>query len=500
MQYAPASRGVASAHFNRQDEKRRKLSLAMDLRPTSLEVEDQQAPSVALHRLPFLWHCPGANPESRLLGCDVAGRPCFMKRIFNPAKRKRILIVDDDHTLGNIYRDQLRHGFEVEVAGNNRDARQKIQNGAVDLVILDFSAPGTERVKILEKIRSDSETQALPVIILSNPFLGGLVRAARNAGATRCVTKAECTGHDFLRIVREVLGADPAATTPGVFVTDEATTPKAQTMLDAAFLRDVSETLASLRVSHYAFVKAEQEDLRRVELCEMRQQVHFMAGVAGLAGSCKAAQLASALEALFIDLHAKPRNIKSSVIRTIAQAVDGLGSFLDDTSTPVKALAPLKVLVVDGEIVARKTICSAMVKAGFVVVSLDNSTEAQRLLEKNRFDLIFLDAEMPGLDGIELCARTRKMPTNSTTPIVVVTAHADFEIRARSILSGGTDFIAKPFVSVELAVKALTLLLKGNCRTVSTATLRNNSPVKTEDYDTALSAGYATLKLAGSFA
>jgi CheY-like chemotaxis protein len=135
-----------------------------------------------------------------------------------------------------------------------------------------------------------------------------------------------------------------------------------------------------------------------------------------------------------------------------------------------------------------------------VVVSLDNSTEAQRLLEKNRFDLIFLDAEMPGLDGIELCARTRKMPTNRTTPIVVVTAHADFEIRARSILSGGTDFIAQPFVSVELAVKALTLLLKGNCRAASTATLRNNSPVKTENYETALSAGYATLKLAGSFA
>jgi CheY-like chemotaxis protein len=497
MQCTPVAGGVESAHFSRQDEKRRKLSLAMDLRPTSLEVEDQQAPSVALHRLPFLWHCPGANPESRLLGCDVAGQPCFMKRIFNPAKRKRILIVDDDYTLGNIYRDQLRHGFEVEVAGNNRDARQKIQNGAVDLVILDFSMPGTERVKILEKIRSDSETQALPVIILSNPFLGGLVRAARNAGATRCVTKAECTGQDFLRIVREVLGA---ATTTGVFVTDEATTPKAQTMLDAAFLRDVSETLASLRVSHYAFVKAEQEDLRRVELCEMRQQVHFMAGVAGLAGSCKAAQLASALEALFIDLHSKPRNIKSSVIRTIAQAVDGLGSFLDDTSAPVKALEPLKVLVVDDEIIARKTICSAMVKAGFAVVSLDNSMEAQRLLEKNRFDLIFLDAEMPGLDGIELCARTRKMPTNSTTPIVVVTAHADFEIRARSILSGGTDFIAKPFVSVELAVKALTLLLKGNCRAASTATLRNNSPVKTENYETALSAGYATLKLAGSFA
>ena len=422
-----------------------------------------------------------------------------MKTVFNPTNRKKILIVDDDNTLGNLYRDQLRHGFQVEVASNNREAGEKMQAIAFDLVILDLSTPGTDRVELIQKIRSGSETETVPVMVLSNLFLGGLIRAARDAGATRCVAKAACTGPDFLRNVREVL-AHAAGTTASAFVADDAAPLNSRPMLEAAFLKDVSETLASLRVSHYAFVKTEQEDLRRVELCEMREQIHFLTGVAGLKGFPKAAQLASALEALLIDLHAKPRNIKSSAIRTIAQAVEGLSSFLENASTPVKTLAPLKVLVVSEDVISRKTICSAMVKAGFVVESLGDSTKAERLLKKNRFDLIFLDVEAPGLDGIELWSRTRKMPVNRTTPIVVVTAHCDFGIRAQSILNGVTDFIAKPFVSVELAVKALTLLLKENRRAFSTQAVRNNSPVKTREFETLHFGSYPELEVVGAFA
>lgn len=420
-----------------------------------------------------------------------------MKRVFVPAQRKRILIVDDDSTLGHIYLDQLSHGFEVEVAGNNRAAREKLQHSAFDLVILDFSAPGSGRVELLQKIRA--EKQALPVIVLSNPFLGALVRAAQDAGVTKCVTKAECKRHDFLQMVREILGAERAEKS-SPFGNGEDPNLNSQMKLDATFLKDTSEALAKLRMSHHAFVKTGDEDLRRVELCEMRQRVHFMAGVTGLAGSGKSAQLASALEALFIDLHAKPRNIKATVLRTIAQAMDELGFSLEKISTPVETSAPSKVLVVDDETIARTTILSAMVKAGFTVVDLDNSLNAQQLLEKNRFDLIFLAVEMPGLDGIELCARTRKMLMNYNTPIVMVTAHSDFEMRARSVMSGGTDCIAKPFISVELTVKALTLLLKENRLASLSATGQNHSPDETEKCEIVPFTGYSELKILGAFA
>jgi CheY-like chemotaxis protein len=96
-------------------------------------------------------------------------------------------------------------------------------------------------------------------------------------------------------------------------------------------------------------------------------------------------------------------------------------------------------------------------------------------LEKTHFDLIFLDVEMPGLSGLELCSHIRQTTTNRSTPVVFVTAHSDFERRARSVLSGGNDFIAKPFLPIELAVKTLILLFKGKEEPLSTPDLKSSS-------------------------
>jgi DNA-binding response OmpR family regulator len=66
------------------------------------------------------------------------------------------------------------------------------------------------------------------------------------------------------------------------------------------------------------------------------------------------------------------------------------------------------------------------------------------------------------------------MATNRSTPVVFVTAHSDFERRARSVLSGGNDFIAKPFLPIELAVKTLILLFKGKEGPLSTPDLESS--------------------------
>jgi DNA-binding response OmpR family regulator len=73
---------------------------------------------------------------------------------------------------------------------------------------------------------------------------------------------------------------------------------------------------------------------------------------------------------------------------------------------------------------------------------------------------------MPDLSGLDLCENIRKTATNRATPVVFVTAHSDFGSRAQSSLSGGNDFIAKPFLSVELALKALTWLFREELKSV----------------------------------
>ena len=68
---------------------------------------------------------------------------------------------------------------------------------------------------------------------------------------------------------------------------------------------------------------------------------------------------------------------------------------------------------------------------------------------------------MPGMNGFELCTKLRSMPAHKKTPVVFVTGLTDFESRANSTMSGGNDFIAKPFLFIELAVKALLYILRG---------------------------------------
>jgi DNA-binding response OmpR family regulator len=84
-----------------------------------------------------------------------------------------------------------------------------------------------------------------------------------------------------------------------------------------------------------------------------------------------------------------------------------------------------------------------------------------KLIEENRFDLIFLDVDMPRLDGLELCKKLRATEFNATTPVVFVTGLKDFETQAQSVLTGATDLIAKPVLLTELALKASIYLLRG---------------------------------------
>src|SRR5438067_690410 len=160
-----------------------------------------------------------------------------------------------------------------------------------------------------------------------------------------------------------------------------------------------------------------------------------------------------------------------------------------------EAVTSPKILVVDDEVISRETICSALGRATFPAKSLDDPLAAQRLLEGEHFDLIFLDVEMPGQTGLELCVKIRGMEPNRTTPIVFVTSHSDFGSRAQSTLSGGNDFIAKPFLLVELAVKALTWLFKEGSQPLLTASVQNGVRAKAGSHKSEVAASHSALEL-----
>src|SRR6266496_4752116 len=128
-----------------------------------------------------------------------------MKKIFTPAKKKSILIVDDDQFATQIYREKLEaQGFKIEVTRDFDSTLQTLKKGVVGLVILDLCLPGINVIELIKNIRSESAMQSLPIIAFSNPYLSNLTRAAVEAGATKFVAKVDNTPEQIIELVREL--------------------------------------------------------------------------------------------------------------------------------------------------------------------------------------------------------------------------------------------------------------------------------------------------------
>ena len=255
-----------------------------------------------------------------------------------------------------------------------------------------------------------------------------------------------------------VTGASAPATTPTTNEDDDAAF---QAELHKSFIESAPDTLAGLRKVMQEFGKASDEAARLSHLLELYRKIHALTGSAGIAGVTQIAQMAAGLEVLVKELHEKPKNLNASTLRTVAHSIDFIGDLFRYLETPVADTASANILVVDDEILSRRAITYALEKAGLKSSAVEDPQVALNLVTENTYDLIFLDVQMPGMDGFDLCTKIRALSKNKTTPVVFVTSLTDFKSRARSSLSGGSDLIAKPFMFIELSVKALAHVLRG---------------------------------------
>jgi len=116
-----------------------------------------------------------------------------------------------------------------------------------------------------------------------------------------------------------------------------------------------------------------------------------------------------------------------------------------------------KILIVD-DLEANVRLLDRMLRqAGHTcVASTMDPHEVCGLHRDNRYDLILLDLEMPGMDGFQVMEGLREIETEGYLPILVITAQPDHKLRA---LDGGArDFISKPFDLVEVRTRIRNLL------------------------------------------
>jgi len=103
----------------------------------------------------------------------------------------------------------------------------------------------------------------------------------------------------------------------------------------------------------------------------------------------------------------------------------------------------IKILVVEDHEINREFFCTILNKMGYEVLKANNGIEALRIAEAQTFDLVFMDIQMPGMDGYEATRHLRR--NGIKVPIVAVTANTVRGEIARCLHAGMNDYLAKPF-------------------------------------------------------
>lgn len=387
---------------------------------------------------------------------------------------KKILIIEDDQIVANVYRNKLAvEGYTTETAPDGETGLKLLRTLKPDLLILDLMLPGISGLEVIKLIRTEAEYAKLPIIVFSNTYLTNLIQEAWKAGATKCISKSNCSPREVLEVVRQTIGDSGAVPKVGRTTSVIQAPAKAfplHTETDSAFQADLRETfidslpatVVTLRGSLLALVKADGEMNRLKAIYELYRRIHALNGNAGMAGLVQIAHMSAALEALLKEIYEKPKNINPSTLRTVAAGVDFLGFLFEHGTLPDTQVTPAaNILVVDDEAISRRAIIYALEKAQLHSVNVEAPETALALLTESHFDLVFLDVDMPGMTGFELCSKLRALPFHKKTPVVFVTSLNDFDNRTSSSMAGGNDFIAKPFLFIELTVKALIHVLRG---------------------------------------
>jgi DNA-binding response OmpR family regulator len=373
---------------------------------------------------------------------------------------KRILIVEDDRLMADVYRDRLRtEGFAVHVAADGKAGLEMFDSHKADLILLDLMLPQMSGVEVLKAVRSQFGPHDVPVIVITSAYIGGMVQQAWEAGANQVVTKATMTPKLIIQLIQNAMDGSPGIVrSGGVDGWEEAENAAVDTNLRAKFLNGAPATLAALWLSLRALV-TQPKNLGHLR--ELATRVRSLTAAVNGMNLERIAPLCAALEALLRELLAKPRLVSASVLLTIAHALDTLKFlFTHSDSFAWQHAVRGRIMVVDDDQFTRQAVSSALKKVNLKVTCVDNTARALQEARRSRFDAILLDIEIPDTNGFKLCSQLRSLPQYQRTPIIFLTAHGDFEQRTESVLHGGDDFITKPFLFTELALKVLSFVAR----------------------------------------
>jgi two-component system copper resistance phosphate regulon response regulator CusR len=118
----------------------------------------------------------------------------------------------------------------------------------------------------------------------------------------------------------------------------------------------------------------------------------------------------------------------------------------------------MKILIVEDELKTADYLHKGLTEQGCAVDLAHNGVDGQHLALEHDYDVIVLDAMLPGMDGFEVLRELRRV---RQTPVIMLTARDSVEDRIRGLQDGADDYLVKPFSFLELLARLQALTRRG---------------------------------------
>jgi len=377
-----------------------------------------------------------------------------------------VMLVEDNLINQTVAKEILgQAGIKPDIMNNGQEAVAAVSQKKYDIVLMDIQMPVMNGFQATEEIRKQYSKDALPIIAMTANAMKGDREACLESGMNDYVSKPIKKDDLFSILSKWIFGTnvEPQNIEPisKILKPEPKIIDNSVINLDEGLERlggnqtIYFQLLISFKDTYVGFIKSINDLIQNDNNLAIRE-VHSLKGAAANLSIPEVQAASKELEsALKADT---PKNI-DQLIHTLEKnllnsfdAIDQLMNKPDDNNNETNEIieedtAPkIRILLTEDNPINQQVIIEVLSGGNhcFEIETANNGKEALAALEKNIYDLILMDIQMPVMDGLTAAKSIRQNESYKSIPIIAVTAHAMKGYRELCLNAGMNDYITKP--------------------------------------------------------
>jgi CheY-like chemotaxis protein len=374
-----------------------------------------------------------------------------------PYKQNNVLVVEDDYATSKLLSNYLnKWGYTPIIVNSGVQALKVVEKENFLAVLMDIVLPDVNGLELLKTLRTHENTKHTPVIVCSveaeqqKAFLMGAVEYFVKPINYNYLVEV-LTNYKLKKDSRILLVDDDV---PTLNLMKETVSNLGFNVIAESHSSKVTNLIENISLD-LAIIDLDMPEINGFDLIkEIKSNPKFSnLPIIIYTGQENYEDDLKKIDGLFEDLLQK----KSTNIEDLAETINAMINRYDEPATPEELITKndvVKILLVEDYKHSQIIVTRLLKKNSFEnIVVVENGAEALEEVQKQKYDIILMDMQMPVMNGFEATEKIRQLPDYKDTPIIALTAFAMKGDREKCIEAGTTDYISKPIDSHEFIEK-----------------------------------------------